>query len=488
MTQKTHPAGRRKGKSSTSARRPQEDSSSKEGRSASSRDRLIEIQQTHGNAAVQQLLKKSATQKNPQALQRKPVAEEMKQPLAAITFQSTSLEQDAYPDVTNGTVKAEAELVPSWSKPGEFPGFERRVEAYGHAWAQTELTAVVEDGEGRYHAFKTGWPGRTNDQTRVSIYPFQSGFSKIWWVNVPGRGDPASSTGQGSWSDRAGRARNRYDLWAAGLYSKLTCPHEGKHGSENLSRLQVKKCLEEDFVQLLAEALDIRTADIHVAESYGDHRSDVLVNFDIEMGATHGESGGKVPIDRGAEMKRPTMAVGPSAFIDKNALYPLSTAIHEAMHVSHAMMAEDLFEQWRTTTKKGGFYGWLAKQLKTGKITQEQYDLAIDMTEGKSSDSELLAHLEGFLVVFQRAPKTEDSSRTENLTSISDYWGDAQPNTRLTVLKRLAALYRNVAPSLQKELADFIREQAASSRGEIDEDLLEGPFWIHAEKQVLSGG
>jgi hypothetical protein len=125
-----------------------------------------------------------------------------------------------------------------------------------------------------------------------------------------------------------------------------------------------------DFVDLLAEALDIRPGEIHVAADYGDHNPDKLVSFDIEMGATHGLGGSRLPMDEETEMSRPTVAVGPSAFIDESHLYPLSTAIHEAAHVSHAMMAEDQLEKWRSADTKMNFYASALERAEKKRINQ----------------------------------------------------------------------------------------------------------------------
>jgi hypothetical protein len=100
--------------------------------------------------------------------------------------------------------------------------------------------------------------------------------------------------------------------------------------------------------------------------------------------------------------------------------------------------------------------------------------------------SEPPAHLEGFMVIFHRAPQTGGGALTGNLDHMSEYWTDATPDTRKNVLKRLEAYYKGLDDEHKALFDQYIggRKTSEDVSEEVDKT---GPFWNHVAEDVISG-
>ena len=426
------------------------------------------LQETHGNAAVQRALAE-----NGPVIQRQEIDAAIGKPIAVL-----SIDSPGAPSLTDAVANVENELVPPGQKPGEFEGYEHRIQAFGHVWSQTNLCAVVTDQEGRYHALKTDFPGRSA-QAEVTIAPTQHPFKKVQWVNVPGRGDPGKDTGFGSWKERADRARSLHAKWQFPGATSYTCPHSGMHDENTKAGMQ--RCLQIEFTNLLAQALDIAPSEIHIAATEGDHSPDHLVTFDLFMDDAHGKGGTRIPTDESTEVSPPTVALGPMAFMSESYVYTLSTAVHETQHFTHAKDAEALLEEWRSKKRKETFIEWLRNQKKKKRITAEQYALAVDMTKGDSPDSEILSHLEGFLASYHRIEVSDSPYLLKNIGDIADYWLFSSSSIGDAAIARLAAYYSTLDQAHKDKLAEYA--QAGFDRTKSDHNL--NLFWNRLVTDVI---
>ncbi len=465
---KTRKPGNKGHSGKSPAARPAQTTAPREGERLSS-EVVRRLQETHGNAAVQRALAGQAPD-----IQRQEIGSTIGKPIAYLSIQSPDS-----PSLTDALANVENELVPPGQKPGEFEGYAHRIQAFGHVWAQTNLCAVVQDQEGRYHALKTDFPGRSA-QAEVTIAPTPHPFKKLQWVNVPGRGDPGTDTGYGSWKQRADRARDLHARWKQPGITRYTCPHSGIH-DEN-SKAGMQRCLQIEFTNLLAQALDIARSEIHIAASEGDHSPDHLVTFDLFMDDAHGKGGARIPTDESTEVSPPTVALGPRAFNSESYVYTLSTAVHETQHFTHAMDAVALLAEWRSKETKKSFIEWLRSQKKKKRITAEQYALAVDMTKGDSPDSEILSHLEGFMASYHRIEVSESPHLMKNIGDMADYYLFASSSIGDAAIARLAAYYSTLDQAHKDRLAEYAR--AGFKRTKSDHNL--NLFWDRLVRDVIA--
>ncbi|MCI0398147.1 MAG: hypothetical protein L0332_09115 [Chloroflexi bacterium] len=420
----------------------------------------MQMQQQYGNAYVQRLLGQA-----PGLVQRQPLPDVAGQPLAAITL------DDPASVMVNGLIHVETELLPAGEKPGQFPGYQERLQAYALAWSQNNICAVVTDQEGRYHALKTDWPGRSS-QVSAQIEPFVHPYARLSWVNLPGKQELFSENGN-SWAERVDRVQGWYQSWQLkAVPNSFKTNFPGQNFQEHLQR---------EFVSLLAGALDISPSLIYVAQKEGDRDPTALITFDLWMSDAQGMGGikGALPSDETTEVKEPTVAIGPRAFNRDSYKYILGTVIHETQHFSHATIGNELLLRWRKSGSRLSFEKWLRNELGRRRISREEFDLVLEMIHDDEDASETLSYLEAFLAIYHRLPVSGNANRFHELDTMVEYWIRAGHEINDSSIRRLAAYYR----VLDEEHRQDFAEHARQAQGAADE--LNKLFWDRVVKEVL---
>ena len=382
-----------------------------------------------------------------------------------------------------GRLTVQTEIVPDGERPGRFRGYRNRVEAYAQAWRQETVCAVGEDREGRFHTLKTDWPLRS-PQTSVTIIPTRNAlFGRLWWVERPTEQGQVAAAGPGSWAQRVSRARDWYSSWNRHTIPQgfpAACQHEPRHGS---TLGDLRRCLETEFVDLLAEALAIGRNEIYVARSKGDRNPSALVTFDIEMTPMDalGRGGiGRLPTTRTARVPRPSVAVGPGAFRSESRLHLLGTVIHESGHYAHGARAVELLERWRRSRSRRTLQGWLQGELRARRISQVEYDLAVERIHGGEDVTETLVRLEAFTSIYHRLPITSTAYRFTQIDGMAEYWLRAGHRMNNESMRQLATYYRGLDATHQADFAAHARRAQASFH-----DRDRGLFWDRVVRDVL---
>jgi hypothetical protein len=445
-----------------------------------------QIGRRQGNRHLSAVLTAAATPARPFVSPSSPGGIIQRQPLTGIvgrnlaTIRITNESRTA----AEGQVTVETELVSGDQQPGQFDGYGRRIQAQSRAAAEPNLCAVVEDRQGKFHALRTGWPGRTPD-VQAEIELAEHDFRHVWWVNLPGRRGTLPETGSLSWAERVTRAL----AWKIDMVNRRVpedfetyCRHRPSHAGSDAGPADVRSCLEVEFVDLLAVALDIDRSEIHVIASGGSASPDALVNFNIDL-TDRGQGGiHELPHDRETPVRRPSITVGPAAFESESELSVISTAIHESEHVRQALDATELLAQWRRSGGRQDFPDWLRRQLtrRRNPITQEQHDLAMELWNSSHRSGEVLSYIEGFIRTYGNRPITTTSYRFDSLNSGARFWSSSgSRRIKEMGIQRLATFYPTLDRAHQADLARHARDMARSTAE------THRPFWQALVAQVL---
>ena len=320
---------------------------------------------------------------------------------------------------------------------GHFDGFETDVAASVFGQRRDRPCAVVEDDAARFHVATTVpaprvAPNRAGASVRVTRF---TGISMV---------------AGGSWVERVEAADAQRRTWLEG------------DRSDEAARQQTISA----YLALLTEATGLTRADVHVAARAGD-RPIGRRTFDLEFQ----ESGATA---RGGDVRAPssdrdspgsTMVFGPSAFNDSPLLLA-RTLVHEAAHVEHSRRRRELREEWIGTGPRGTWRRFLERKVRAGKISQLECDLADEPILAGNADTEVMAHLAGFLAFFgdleEEGPvirMTVSDDPLEQLTEqgdpaagivnaplqdldvIAQEWPSAEPSVRAEAEERLRRLY-----------------------------------------------
>ncbi len=430
------------------------------------------IGQQQGNRHLAGVLQLSKTPD----VQRQALADIVGQQLATMHFRNEMGTRG------EGQIVVESELTPGDQAPGQFDGFGRRIQAHSRAAAETNLCAVVEDGRGKYHALRTSWPGRSPDvQARFDLAPL--GFRDLYWVNRPGPRGAIPESGSRSWQERVSRALEWRSLMRRGRVPDdfaTYCVHQPSHAGSDATLADVRACLEVEFADLLASALDVELGQVHVIPEGGDPNPNALINFNIDL-SERGRGGiGHLPRDRETPVRRPSITIGPSAFESESELSVINTAIHESEHVRQALEASDLLEQWRESGSRQEFPDWLRRQLARRRINQEQHDMAIELWNAGHRSGEVLAYIEGFIRTYARRPITTTAYRFDALNTVARFW-TASGSARIKEMgiRRLADFYPTLNQTRQDDFEQHARDMAGRAAA------THRPFWEAVVDQVL---
>ena len=155
----------------------------------------------------------------------------------------------------------------------------------------------------------------------------------------------------------------------------------------------------------------------------------------------------------------PKVAIGlaGSVFIPGNKAFALATLRHEIEHAAHRQMAVDWMQRWRDAGAKGDFRVWLGSQ----QIAQADRLLIGELADGGTVNTEVLAHLEGFITAFpleDHEKANPERSVYDQLTGVAEHWGSATAEIKTEAVKRIKEMKgRQKGPALTALKAAFTR-------------------------------
>jgi len=145
----------------------------------------------------------------------------------------------------------------------------------------------------------------------------------------------------------------------------------------------------------------------------------------------------------------------------------LATLRHELAHAEHDRMVLGWLTKWRSTGR-GPFDAWLRRQ----KLSPVERALVRSGTVGKIADTELLAHIEGLAIAFEKTPPPSASAvlglpiAIEELRGAAQRgWSGADDAVRKAAEQRLSAFYRGLDAKRQALLRDwllYLRDRATA--------------------------
>ena len=161
----------------------------------------------------------------------------------------------------------------------------------------------------------------------------------------------------------------------------------------------------------------------------------------------------------------PKIAIGIAGgiFLPRNKAFALATVRHEIEHAQHRQMALDWMQKWRDKGAKGDFRVWLGTQ----EIATADRALIGELVEGETVNTEVLAHLEGFITAFPQedhAKANREQSVYEQIRAIGEKWVHASTDVKAEAIKRIVEMKKQQkGPAL-----DALREAFTRLKGEKD--------------------
>ena len=130
------------------------------------------------------------------------------------------------------------------------------------------------------------------------------------------------------------------------------------------------------------------------------------------------------------------VCLGGAVFIPGNKAFALATLRHEMEHANHNQMAVDWLQKWRDAGAKGDFRVWLGSQP----IALADRQLIGERVEGGSVNTEVLAHLEGFIMGFPKEDHEKANPQRsvyDQLTGVAEHWESASTEIKAEAVKRI---------------------------------------------------
>ena len=155
----------------------------------------------------------------------------------------------------------------------------------------------------------------------------------------------------------------------------------------------------------------------------------------------------------------PKVAIGlaGSVFVPGNKAFALATLRHEIEHAAHRQMAVDWMQKWREAGAKGDFRVWLGTQ----QIAQADRQLIGELVDGGTVNTEVLAHLEGFIMAFpleDHENANPQRSVYDQLMGVAEHWGSATTEIKAEAVKRIREMKKaQKGPALAALKAAFTR-------------------------------
>jgi hypothetical protein len=151
----------------------------------------------------------------------------------------------------------------------------------------------------------------------------------------------------------------------------------------------------------------------------------------------------------------PRVAVGlaGAVFVPGNKAFALATLRHEIEHAAHRQMALDWLQQWRDKGAPGDFRIWLGTQA----ISQADRALVGELVEGSVVNTEVLAHLEGFILAFPHEARTPANAARgvyDQLVGLAEKWGPASTDVKQEAVARIVEFKKTQQGPALKALQD----------------------------------
>ena len=142
------------------------------------------------------------------------------------------------------------------------------------------------------------------------------------------------------------------------------------------------------------------------------------------------------------------VCLGPAVFVPGNKAFALATLRHEIEHAAHDQMAIDWLRKWRKAGTKGDFRIWLGSQP----IAGADRALVCERVNGSTVNTEVLAHLEGFITAFPKedhAKANPSRSVYDQLLGVAEHWASAAADVQQEAITRLIEMKkRQKGPAL----------------------------------------
>ena len=117
----------------------------------------------------------------------------------------------------------------------------------------------------------------------------------------------------------------------------------------------------------------------------------------------------------------------------------------------------DWLQKWRDAGAKGDFRVWLGSQP----IALADRQLIGERVEGGSVNTEVLAHLEGFIMAFPKEDHEKANPQRsvyDQLTGVAEHWGSASTEIKAEAVKRILEMKKaQKGPALAALKAAFTR-------------------------------
>jgi len=164
----------------------------------------------------------------------------------------------------------------------------------------------------------------------------------------------------------------------------------------------------------------------------------------------------------------PQVAIGvaPTAFVADNKAFALATVRHEIEHGAHRQMAVDWMQKWRAAGAPGPgaaispdtpFRSWLGSQ----QISVADRQLIGELADGEVKNTEVLAHLEGFITAFPHQDlKKVQAERAvyDQLRGVAANWKPAHDTVKAEAVRRIIEMKKaQKGAALQALLETFTR-------------------------------
>jgi hypothetical protein len=147
----------------------------------------------------------------------------------------------------------------------------------------------------------------------------------------------------------------------------------------------------------------------------------------------------KLTVTPKGPLPKVAVCLGKAVFIPGNKAFALATLRHELEHAAHNQMAVDWLQKWRDAGAKGDFRIWLGSQP----IAAADRQLIGERVEGGSVNTELLAHLEGFIMAFPHEDHEKANPQRsvyDQLAGVAEHWSSASADVKQEAVKRITEM------------------------------------------------
>jgi hypothetical protein len=205
-----------------------------------------------------------------------------------------------------------------------------------------------------------------------------------------------------------------------------------------------------------------------------------FVSRGLSKGRTYyiedGKPVNKLTVTAKGPLPRVAVCLASSVFIPGNRAFALATLRHEIEHGRHDQQAVDWVQKWREKGAKGDFRVWLGKQG----VPQAERELIGERVDGATVNTEVLAHLEGFILAFpleDHETANPERSVYDQLTGVAEHWGSATQAVKRQAVKRITEMKQaQKGPALAALKAAFTRLKGeADAPKELVDAVLSAP-------------